>query len=176
RSPGPGGEVERIREAAAPAVAETQGPEVVLAERLTRSEFKHSFEGTVHRVEGIDPVVPAVVPDEQITAELAETLGRDGQSPGVVQPLACWVVDQRLDEGTVGLELIHDAARGNTLVRVRDEEGLCPVDAEILDVERGIAGWELRKIRVRESSRQLPLAVEDVDVAAVLVGGVDLNT
>src|SRR5208337_4630164 len=119
RSPGPGGEVERIREAAAPAVAETQGPEVVLAERLTRSEFKHSFEGTVHRVEGIDPVVPAVVPDEQITAELAETLGRDGQSPGVVQPLACWVVDQRLDEGTVGLELIHDAARGNTLVRVR---------------------------------------------------------
>src|SRR5208282_2614305 len=40
RSPGPGGEVERIRDAAALAVAETQGPEVVLAKRLTRGEGK----------------------------------------------------------------------------------------------------------------------------------------
>ena len=66
----------------------------------------------------------------------------------------CRVVDQRPDEGAVRAEFIHDAARGR-LVRVRDEEGLCPVNAEVLDVERGIAAWERRKIRVRESSRHL---------------------
>ncbi len=58
------------------------------------------------------------------------------------------------------------------LVRVRDEDRLCPVDAEVLDVECGVAGWEVREIRVGESSRHLPLAIENVDVAAVLVGGV----
>jgi hypothetical protein len=78
-------------------------------------------------------------------------------------------VDQRPDLLAVRAEFVHDATRGR-LVRERDEEGLGPLGAEVLNVEHGVAGWELRKFRIRETSRQLPIAIEDVDLAAVLVG------
>jgi hypothetical protein len=153
----PGGEKERVRRTRGAPVTEAQGPEFGRGKRLTRVECDRAFECSGRQVIGIDlrkaGGVRVVVADEQVAAKLTLTGGRDGEPPGGVQMHARRIVDQRLDEGTVRDEFVHDAAPGR-LVGEGDEEGLYPVDTEILDIERGIAGREARRIRGGETPGQ----------------------
>ena len=85
RSPGPGGEVERIRDAAVPAVAETQGPEVVLAKRLTRVERERALPCSGRQVIGIDLrqalEFALLLPTSRSPPNWPQTRGRDMGAP-----------------------------------------------------------------------------------------------
>ena len=100
---------------------------------------------SVRQVVGIDlreaVGIALLLPTSRSPPNWPQPAGAMASPQGAVEMGARRVVDQRLDEGAVRAEFIHDAARGR-LVRERDEEGLVPLTLEVLDVERGVAGWE----------------------------------
>ena len=173
-----GGEEERVRRTCACTITETDRPEFGHGKRLSRCNHQRTFKCSCPQIIGIDlgfaGAVWVIVGDKQVATKLAPTRWRDGQSPGGGEMDASLVGDHCLDKGAVRGEFIDDAA-SLRLVCVGDEDRLSAVDAELLNVERGIAMREFRKMRVGKRPCQLPLAIEDVDLAAVLVGRIDLG-
>ena len=76
--------------------------------------------------------------------------------------------DQAGDHCAVGVEFVYDSAEGFIGVCVGDEQGA----ADVLDIESREAGGEAG---IGESADLLPLAIKYIDVAAVLIGGIDLS-
>src|SRR5207237_10641870 len=106
----PGGEVEIARAAGRAVVTRRQGPQPVGDDGLAVlvGDRALEVEAAALMLEGVDAPV-AEVADEQIAAEAAERVRRDGQATGRVQRPAR---RDAADEAAVAIELVDEAVTG----------------------------------------------------------------
>ena len=133
-------------------------------------------EGAGREVVGVDRAV-AEVADEQRVVELAVALqGGPGHPPGGVE-LA--LAGEPLEQVPLGVEDVDEAVAragdvvvlGGVLLGVGDVE----VAVDGLDAERGVAGRDARVGEGAGDDDGLEVRVEDVDLAVVEVGGVEVG-
>ena len=151
------------------AVAEREPPKTVDGQQP--AVWRAQLPGEIEVLEVIraDPAV-AVVPDQQMVAEAAETGRRDGHAPRSVQ-LA--VRGDTLDQEAVGIENVDEAESftGDLVIAIvfAHRIGDVEIALEVHDVEGLEAG---RHLRIREVARhrgRRERVVEDVDLAVVEV-------